>query len=228
MTPSQELMTLQVPEAAACGLAVCNWRRSAMSGKTPWEVMNERARLARGPKPAPQPKVLRRLPVPLELRSFLSAVHLDLRSGCRDDLSGADDQFQCRYAYGGRDDEDPNQFLFTYFPTEGVGQKWELRLYRTEVEDIADGVLGELSLWCCPSTGCQCASWNEGELCPRHDYGKTAWQDLARVPARRTEAIKAYREEHGVGMAEAKRAVEDYLRGQTPSPTEPDRRSPPT
>jgi hypothetical protein len=40
---------------------------------------------------------------------------------------------------------------------------------------------------------------------------KAAWQELATDPARKIAAIKAYREQHGVGLAEAKRAVEEYI-----------------
>ncbi len=43
---------------------------------------------------------------------------------------------------------------------------------------------------------------------------KTAWQELADDPARKIAAIKAYREQHGVGLAEAKKAVEDYIEGK--------------
>jgi hypothetical protein len=40
---------------------------------------------------------------------------------------------------------------------------------------------------------------------------KAPWQELADDPSRKINAIKAYREEHGVGLAEAKRAVEEYM-----------------
>jgi ribosomal protein L7/L12 len=40
---------------------------------------------------------------------------------------------------------------------------------------------------------------------------KAPWQELAADPSRKISAIKAYREEHGVGLAEAKRAVEEYM-----------------
>jgi hypothetical protein len=43
---------------------------------------------------------------------------------------------------------------------------------------------------------------------------KAAWQDLADDPGRKIAAIKAYREQHGVGLAEAKQAVEDYIQGK--------------
>ncbi|HEX3315077.1 MAG TPA: hypothetical protein VHR72_09320 [Gemmataceae bacterium] len=42
-------------------------------------------------------------------------------------------------------------------------------------------------------------------------YPKAQWQELAADPSRKIAAIKAYREEHGVGLAEAKRAVEEYM-----------------
>jgi hypothetical protein len=38
-------------------------------------------------------------------------------------------------------------------------------------------------------------------------------QEIARDPSRKIEAIKAYREETGVGLAEAKEAVEEFMRG---------------
>jgi ribosomal protein L7/L12 len=36
-------------------------------------------------------------------------------------------------------------------------------------------------------------------------------KELAREPSRKIEAIKAYREETGVGLAEAKMAVEEFM-----------------
>jgi hypothetical protein len=44
---------------------------------------------------------------------------------------------------------------------------------------------------------------------------KGTWQELADDPARKIAAIKAYREEHGVGLAEAKKAVENYIEGRS-------------
>jgi hypothetical protein len=40
---------------------------------------------------------------------------------------------------------------------------------------------------------------------------KARWQDLAGDPSQKIAAIKAYRDETGVGLAEAKRAVEEYM-----------------
>jgi hypothetical protein len=44
---------------------------------------------------------------------------------------------------------------------------------------------------------------------------KAAWQELADNPARKIEAIKVYREQQGVGLAEAKKAVEEYIEGRS-------------
>ena len=41
---------------------------------------------------------------------------------------------------------------------------------------------------------------------------KAGWQEIAADPSRKIEAIKAYREQHGVGLAEAKAAVEAYIK----------------
>jgi ribosomal protein L7/L12 len=44
---------------------------------------------------------------------------------------------------------------------------------------------------------------------------KAAWQALAdEGPARKIAAIKAYRDEIGVGLAQAKSAVEEYIEGR--------------
>lgn len=44
---------------------------------------------------------------------------------------------------------------------------------------------------------------------------KAAWKALVdEGPARKIAAIKAYRDETGAGLAEAKRAVEDYIAGR--------------
>jgi hypothetical protein len=44
---------------------------------------------------------------------------------------------------------------------------------------------------------------------------KSAWQELADDPGQKIAAIKAYREQHSVGLAEAKKAVEDYIQGKS-------------
>jgi hypothetical protein len=46
---------------------------------------------------------------------------------------------------------------------------------------------------------------------------KAVWQELADDPARKIAAIKEYREQYGVGLAEAKKAVENYIEGQSKS-----------
>jgi hypothetical protein len=43
---------------------------------------------------------------------------------------------------------------------------------------------------------------------------KSAWQELADA-GQKINAIKAYREQHSVGLAEAKKVVEDYIDGKS-------------
>jgi hypothetical protein len=43
---------------------------------------------------------------------------------------------------------------------------------------------------------------------------KSAWEELA-DSGQKINAIKAYREQHGVGLAEAKKAVDDYIEGRS-------------
>ena len=44
---------------------------------------------------------------------------------------------------------------------------------------------------------------------------KSDWQALADEPGQKIAAIKVYHEQHGVGLAEAKRAVDDYIQGKS-------------
>lgn len=49
-----------------------------------------------------------------------------------------------------------------------------------------------------------------------HPEPGNQWQTLASDPARKIQAIAEYRRQYGVGLAEAKRAVEDYMAGARP------------
>lgn len=43
---------------------------------------------------------------------------------------------------------------------------------------------------------------------------KAEWQQLADDPGHKIAAIKAYREQHKVGLAEAKQAVDEYIQSR--------------
>ena len=47
---------------------------------------------------------------------------------------------------------------------------------------------------------------------PTHEDDRTPWQTLALDHSSKIQAIKAYREETGAGLAEAKQAVEKWLK----------------
>jgi hypothetical protein len=42
---------------------------------------------------------------------------------------------------------------------------------------------------------------------------RAAWQELADDPTKKIAAVKAHIEQHGSSLAEAKKAVDDYIRG---------------
>ena len=63
------------------------------------------------------------------------------------------------------------------------------------IEDKLDLILTELNIDYVPPT-------------------KPDWQELADDPSQKIAAIRAYREQHGVGLADAKKAVEDYVEGK--------------
>ena len=60
---------------------------------------------------------------------------------------------------------------------------------------------------------------DKAAACPHCGYplpiGGITWQELANNPALKISAIKAYRELHGVPLAEAKTAVEHYIEGKS-------------
>ena len=45
---------------------------------------------------------------------------------------------------------------------------------------------------------------------------KDHWQVIADDPSQKIAAIKAYREQYSAGLADAKKAVDDYTQGQNP------------
>lgn len=63
------------------------------------------------------------------------------------------------------------------------------------IEQKLDMILAELGLKYAP---------------PQQD----SWQELANDPGQKIAAIKAYREQHGVGLKDAKDAVEAYIAGR--------------
>jgi hypothetical protein len=82
-----------------------------------------------------------------------------------------DDAIQVGAVCGGRIGKHPRPYVFTYFP-EGDAERgrWFLSLHRTEIEDIADGLLTEIAMYCCVSPECRCKFREAGENCYYCDY----------------------------------------------------------
>lgn len=58
-------------------------------------------------------------------------------------------------------------FEFTYYPdgTRSSQSRWHLALHPLEIEDIAEGFMTELNLYCCKSTECGHKSADPDDLC---------------------------------------------------------------
>jgi hypothetical protein len=121
----------------------------------------------------PRPKERRKVPIPAELRDALREVVELIRQARRDPdvVLDYDDAIQIGAVCGGRIGRQPRPYVLTYFP-EGDRQRgrWCLTLHRTEIEDIAEGRMTELTLFCCTSPDCRCKFREETGTCFFCDY----------------------------------------------------------
>lgn len=122
----------------------------------------------------PRPKDQRKVPIPDELRESLREVRevIDEAERDPDDMPiDFEDAIQVGAICGGRVGEDNRPFEFTYFPAgDRKYGRWFLVLHETEIEDIADGVISELTMYCCTSPDCHCKFRDESETCVFCDY----------------------------------------------------------
>jgi hypothetical protein len=121
----------------------------------------------------PKPKEHRKVPIPAELRDSLREV-LGLIQQAKHDpefMLDYDDAIQIGAVCGGRYGEKARPYVLTYFP-EGQEKRgrWYLTLHRTEIEDIADGRLTEIMMFCCTSPECRRKFREEKESCLFCDY----------------------------------------------------------
>jgi hypothetical protein len=121
----------------------------------------------------PQPKDRRKVPIPDELRDSLREVYELIRRAKHDPdiMLDFDDAIQVCAVCGGRIGGKQRPYLMTYYP-EGDEKRgcWFLTLHRTEIEDIGDGRMTELMLYCCTSPGCRCKFREAEEYCFYCDY----------------------------------------------------------
>jgi hypothetical protein len=115
----------------------------------------------------------RKVTIPSELRDSLREVH-ELIQEAKDDPDirlDFDDAIQIGAVCGGRYGEKRRPYVLTYYP-EGDSErgKWFLTLHHTDIEDIADGRMTEITMSCCQSTDCRCKFREPEEHCFYCDY----------------------------------------------------------
>jgi hypothetical protein len=121
----------------------------------------------------PKPKERRKVPIPAELRESLYDVFELIQQAKHDpDIRlDYDDAIQVGAVCGGRYGKKPRSYVLTFYP-EGDAERgrWFLTFDRTEIEDIGDGRMVEISLYCCASPECRCKFREANDHCFYCDY----------------------------------------------------------
>jgi hypothetical protein len=121
----------------------------------------------------PTAKDYRAVSLPFELRDSLLIVADRIREATLDpDVElDFDDAIQTDVVCGGRDTTKRRPYVLTFFPPGGDERaRWFLSFDRSEIEDIADGRLTELGLYCCVAPECGCKFREPDEHCAYCDY----------------------------------------------------------
>lgn len=121
----------------------------------------------------PRPKDRRKVPIPADLRESLREVFELIRQAKHDpDVRlDYDDAIQVGAVCGGKYGSKQRPYVLTYYP-EGNREtdRWFLTLHRTEVEDIGDGTMVEITMYCCVSPDCECKFREADDHCFHCDY----------------------------------------------------------
>lgn len=129
------------------------------------------------------PRDCRKVAIPDELRDSLRQVWEMVQEAKNDrDINlDYDDAIQVGSVCGGRVGKKSRPYVLTYRP-EGDEKRgrWFLTLHRSEIEDIADGVLTEITMYCCTSEGCRCKFREADGFCDVCD--KVSDPDYAHLP----------------------------------------------
>src|SRR5262249_9725812 len=121
----------------------------------------------------PRPKGRSKVPIPRELRDSLREVWELIQQASHDSdvVLDTDDAIQVGAVCGGRGGQRSRPYGLTDYPAGDTGRgRWYLTLHRTEIEDIADGHLIELSMYCCLSPDCRCKFREASQYCTYCDY----------------------------------------------------------
>ncbi len=81
------------------------------------------------------------------------------------------DAIQVGVVCGGRYGKKPRPYVLTYYPEGDPDRgRWFLTFDRTEIEDISDGRMAEITLYCCTSPECRCKFREQNDYCFYCDY----------------------------------------------------------
>ena len=121
-------------------------------------------------KRKPLPKVKQVNGIPDDLREFMADVREQIRSKDESAVIPSDDLLQSETAYGGLEKKGQPWYGFVYFPARSTHPKWTLRFHVTDIERIADGAVGELTLWSCKDKACGNQFFDPKDTCFYCDY----------------------------------------------------------
>jgi hypothetical protein len=122
----------------------------------------------------PKLKTFKQFPIPPDLIDFLRDVHDMIECGDEATQMACGDALQCRTAYGSVTEENGDRFEFTYFPGQGVRNKWIFELSKSEIQEVAEGDRTVLAMWACRSDQCGSAFQKPDALCFYCDYRETS------------------------------------------------------
>jgi hypothetical protein len=150
----------------------------------------------------PKTKDRRKVPIPAELRDSLREVFELIQQAKHDpDIRlDYDDAIQVGAVFGGRYGKKPRSYVLTFYP-EGDAERgrWFLTFDRTEIEDIGDGRMGEITLYCCTSPECRCKFREPDDHCFYCDYADDPNYGTFAFP----EAASKLAERGAVGLSES-------------------------
>ena len=126
-----------------------------------------------------KPKERRKVTIPTELRESLNGVHYYIVESLRNgDLAvNYEDAIQVGAVCGGRVGTEDRPYVFTYHPsTDTQHGLWHLTLHLTEIEDIGDGIITDLMMYCCTLPDCGRKFREADDTCEKCDYeDETTW-----------------------------------------------------
>lgn len=105
----------------------------------------------------PQLKEKRKIAIPAELREIMREVYARIKEAKADpDIKlDYDDAIQIGPLYGGRCGAKPRPYWFWYSPQgDKTNGRWKLHLALLEIEDIAEGMTQEMTMYCCTNPKC--------------------------------------------------------------------------